>query len=62
VIQVTKPEAPYLKNHEAQFLKNQFLNDKIEKKINYTERSKTKKTAIKRTRTKFETKINERTI
>ena len=32
MIQVTKPEAPYLKNHEAQFLKNQFLNDKIEKK------------------------------
>ena len=47
MIQVTKPEAPYLKNHEAQFLKNQFLNDKIEKKINYTERSKTKKQQLK---------------
>jgi hypothetical protein len=58
VIQVTKPEASYLKNHEAQFLKNQFLKDKIEKKNQLYRRIKNKKTAIKRKRTEFKTKIN----
>ena len=31
------------KNHKAQFLVNQMLKDEIEKKINYTKVSKTKK-------------------
>jgi len=56
VTQVTRPEATYMKNREAQSPTNQTLKGEIEKKNNYIKGSTFKKKGIKRIMVKIKIK------
>jgi hypothetical protein len=47
VTRVIRFKAPYLKKSQNSIPNSQILNDKIEKKINYTKGSKTKNSNLK---------------